>query len=129
MTRPRSAAAARDPAPGPPGTTSQATIQCRSSPALQTRRAAVYALDQVPAMSDSTNLRKKVREFPTTPGVYLMKDARGRVIYIGKAVNLRSRAGSYFRKAAELDPRTADMVRAVRDVDFIAADSEVDALL
>ena len=43
---------------------------------------------------------EKVRSFPQTPGVYLMKDEAGRVIYIGKAKNLRSRAGSYFLKAA-----------------------------
>lgn len=72
---------------------------------------------------------EKVREFPTTPGVYLMKDDRGRVIYIGKAVNLRSRAGSYFTKAAAVDRRTADMVREIRDIDFVPCDSEVDALL
>ena len=41
---------------------------------------------------------EKVKQFPTTPGLYLMKDAQGRVIYIGKAKNLRSRAGSYFHK-------------------------------
>jgi len=73
--------------------------------------------------------REKVRQFPTTPGVYLMKDAAGRVIYVGKAVNLRSRASSYFTKAAATDFRTADLVRAIRDIDFIPADSEVDALL
>jgi excinuclease ABC subunit C len=73
--------------------------------------------------------RKKVREFPTTPGVYLMKDAAGRVIYVGKAVNLRSRASSYFAQAAADDRRTADLVRAICDIDFIATDSEVDALL
>ena len=73
--------------------------------------------------------REKVRQFPTTPGVYLMKDARGRVIYIGKAVNLRSRAGSYFTKAAAIDRRTAELVREICDLDFIATDSEVDALL
>ncbi|MCA9082378.1 MAG: GIY-YIG nuclease family protein, partial [Planctomycetaceae bacterium] len=44
--------------------------------------------------------REKVRKFPTSPGVYLMKDAQGRVIYVGKAVNLRSRAGSYFTAIA-----------------------------
>jgi excinuclease ABC subunit C len=79
--------------------------------------------------SDPPDPREKVRQFPTTPGVYLMKDAKGRVIYIGKAVNLRSRAGSYFTKAAAIERRTADLVREIRDIDFIPADSEVDALL
>ncbi|MSR57352.1 MAG: excinuclease ABC subunit UvrC [Planctomycetaceae bacterium] len=79
--------------------------------------------------SSEPDPREKVRDFPTTPGVYLMKDDRGRVIYLGKAVNLRSRASSYFNKAAALDRRTADLVREIRDIDFIAADSEVDALL
>lgn len=73
--------------------------------------------------------REKVRTFPTTPGVYLMKDARGRVIYIGKAVNLRSRAGSYFSKLAAEDRRTADLVPEIKDIDYLEADSEVDALL
>ena len=72
---------------------------------------------------------RKVREFPQTPGVYLMKDAAGRVIYVGKAKNLRSRAGSYFLKAAALDRRTADLVQEIRDIDYLEADSEVDALL
>ena len=71
----------------------------------------------------------RVREFPQTPGVYLMKDAVGRVIYVGKAKNLRSRAGSYFLKAAAGERRTADLVREVADVDFLEAESEVDALL
>jgi excinuclease ABC subunit C len=71
----------------------------------------------------------KVRQFPTTPGVYLMKDAAGRVIYVGKAKNLRARAGSYFLKAAAEERRTADLVREIHDIDFLAADSEVDALL
>jgi excinuclease ABC subunit C len=71
----------------------------------------------------------KVREFPQKPGVYLMKDAAGRVIYVGKAVNLRSRAGSYFLKAAAEEHRTADLVREIADIDFMESDSEVDALL
>ena len=84
-----------------------------------------------PSQIDPKDLdpREKVRQFPTTPGVYLMKDARGRVIYVGKAVNLRSRASSYFNKAAAVDFRTADLVRQIRDIDFIPADSEVDAIL
>jgi excinuclease ABC subunit C len=78
---------------------------------------------------DRSLAAEKVRSFPTTPGVYLMKDAAGRVIYVGKAKNLRARAGSYFLKAAEQDRRTADLVREIRDIDFLEAESEVDALL
>ncbi len=80
-------------------------------------------------MATEPDPREIVRQFPCTPGVYLMKDAAGRVIYVGKAVNLRSRAASYFTKAAAVDFRTADLVREIRDIDFIPADSEVDALL
>jgi excinuclease ABC subunit C len=71
----------------------------------------------------------KVRTFPTTPGVYLMKDSAGRVIYVGKAKNLRARAGSYFLKAAAEERRTAELVREIHDIDFLDAESEVDALL
>ena len=56
---------------------------------------------------DNSLAAEKARSFPQTPGVYLMKDAAGRVIYVGKAKNLRARAGSYFLKAAAEDPRTA----------------------
>ena len=59
----------------------------------------------------------------------MRKDRAGRVSYVGKANNLRSRAGSYFLKAAEVDRRTADLVREIRDIDYLEADSEVDALL
>lgn len=71
----------------------------------------------------------KVREFPHSPGVYLMKDGAGRVIYVGKAKDLRNRAGSYFLKAAAEDRRTAELVREIADIDFLEAESEVDALL
>src|SRR6516162_6030332 len=71
----------------------------------------------------------KVKQFPPSPGVYLMKDAQGRVLYVGKARNLRNRACHYFSKAAAEDMRTADLVKLIADIDFVAADSEVDALL
>ena len=71
----------------------------------------------------------KVREFPQVPGVYLMKDIKGRVIYVGKAKNLRSRAGSYFSKTAAEEYRTRDWVGEIADADFIECESEVDALL
>src|SRR5262245_42724914 len=71
----------------------------------------------------------KVKEFPLGPGVYLMKDEQGRVLYVGKAKNLRNRAGHYFTKIAAEDQRTADLVKLIADIEFVEADSEVDALL
>jgi excinuclease ABC subunit C len=58
-----------------------------------------------------------------------MKDSQGRVLYVGKAKNLRNRAGHYFTQAAAEDRRTADLVKVIADVDFVEAESEVDALL
>src|SRR4051794_34741055 len=72
---------------------------------------------------------EKVRLFPGAPGVYLMKDAQGRVVYVGKAKNLRSRAGSYFQKGSAEDRRICDWIGEVADIDYLSADSEVDALL
>ena len=80
-------------------------------------------------LSPFESAAKKVRTFPQAPGVYLMKDAAGVVIYVGKATNLRSRAGSYFLKAALEDSRTANWVREIADADFVECESEVDALL
>jgi excinuclease ABC subunit C len=71
----------------------------------------------------------KVRAFPPAPGVYLFKNQAGIVIYVGKATSLRSRAGSYFLRAAADDPRTGPWVKEIWDADFIECDSEVDALL
>ena len=63
---------------------------------------------------------------PTGPGVYLFRDAQGRVIYVGKAKSLRSRVSNYF--GPELHPRTAAMAEAAADVEFIVTDSEIEAL-
>ena len=72
---------------------------------------------------------EKVKQFPAKPGVYLMKDSQGRVLYVGKAKNLRNRASHYFTKAAAEDMRTADLVKVIADVDFVEAETEVDAIL
>ncbi len=72
---------------------------------------------------------EKVKAFPTSPGVYLMKDATGVVIYVGKAKNLRSRAGSYFQSTAAREARTADWLHEIADIDYLECESEVDALL
>ena len=71
----------------------------------------------------------KVKSFPQTPGVYLMKDAAGVVIYVGKAKNLRSRANSYFQRTAENEIRTSYWIHEINDIDFLECESEVDALL
>lgn len=72
---------------------------------------------------------EKVKTFPEFPGVYLMKNEAGAVIYVGKAKNLRSRAGSYFLSTAKDDPRINYWIHEVKDIDYIQTKSEVDALL
>ena len=78
-------------------------------------------------------LREKIAAFPKTPGVYLMKDRDGLVLYVGKARELRSRVGSYFQDSADLfntrGPEIAHMATLVADIDFLDCETEVDALL
>lgn len=81
------------------------------------------------ALTPFESAAAKVKTFPHKPGVYLMKNQAGVVIYVGKATNLRSRAGSYFLKAAAEEQRTANWIGEIADVDFIVCESEVDALL
>jgi excinuclease ABC subunit C len=78
---------------------------------------------------DHDALMEKIRSLPKTPGVYLMKDALGRAIYVGKAVSLRNRVGQYFQPSADLGPRKEQMLAEIADVEFLPAESEVDALL
>lgn len=66
---------------------------------------------------------------PTTPGSYQFKDAEGRVIYVGKAKNLRSRLANYFADPRTLAPRTAQMVATARSVEWIEVRNEVEALV
>lgn len=86
-------------------------------------------MSDAPPPADNLKPREKVKEFPTAPGVYFLKDGQGRVLYVGKAKNLRNRTSHYFTQAALEDPRTADFVPKISDVDFLAAETEVDALL
>ena len=74
-------------------------------------------------------LAEKAKALPKSPGVYLMKDDKGRVIYIGKAASLRDRVSSYFQPATKLEQRKAGLRDDVADFDFIQTDSEVEALL
>lgn len=78
-------------------------------------------------------LREKISRFPKSPGVYLMKDPAGRVLYVGKARDLRARVSSYFQDSADLlssrGPEIAHMAALVTDIDFLDCETEVDALL
>ncbi|MCR5718259.1 MAG: excinuclease ABC subunit UvrC [Oscillospiraceae bacterium] len=74
-------------------------------------------------------LREKTAQLTTSPGVYLMKNAQGGIIYIGKAKNLHNRVSSYFRLGADHLPKVARMVSHVHDYDFIVTGSEYEALL
>jgi len=74
-------------------------------------------------------LQEKLDQLPATPGVYLMKDMVGDVLYVGKAASLRSRVRSYFQPGADLHPRTRLLVERVRDLDFVIADSELEAIV
>lgn len=74
-------------------------------------------------------LQGKLVALPDRPGVYLMKDARGQVIYIGKAALLRSRVRSYFQESRARDPKTEALVGQIRDLELIVTDTELEALI
>ena len=74
-------------------------------------------------------LRDKTSKLTTSPGCYIMKDKMKKIIYIGKAKNLRNRVTSYFRKCQDHLPKVWKMVSHVYDYDFIVTDSEFEALV
>jgi excinuclease ABC subunit C len=75
------------------------------------------------------NLDDRLSRCPTEPGVYLMKDELGHVIYVGKAKSLRSRVRSYFQNAADLGVKTQHLVTKIHDIELMQTGSEVEALL
>lgn len=74
-------------------------------------------------------LSEKARTLPRTPGVYLMKNSQGLVVYVGKARSLRSRVSSYFQQSTDLGPKKQLMLEVVTDFDIIECESEWEALL
>ncbi|MCP4022943.1 MAG: GIY-YIG nuclease family protein, partial [Desulfobacteraceae bacterium] len=71
----------------------------------------------------------KYKEAPRTPGVYLMKDAKGKIIYVGKAKNLKKRLSSYFVKKLHHDPKTAALLETIKDFDVVMTSSAHEALI
>lgn len=80
-------------------------------------------------MNVSEKFKAILDSIPTKTGVYLMKDDKGNVIYIGKAINLRSRVRSYFHKSAKNDRKSAHLALNIRDIDWIIVDSELESLI
>src|SRR3954462_7006048 len=74
-------------------------------------------------------LAEKAKGLPKAPGVYLMKDDKGRVIYIGKSASLRDRVASYFQAATKVEHKKSGLLECVVDFEVIQTDSEVEALL
>ncbi len=77
----------------------------------------------------SEHLQQKLDTLPTKPGCYLYKDAKGEVLYVGKAVSLRNRVRSYFQPSANHTIRIRRLVNAVRDLEVIVVNTELEALV
>ncbi len=77
----------------------------------------------------SNLIAEQLSRFPTTPGVYLMRDAEGNILYVGKAANLHHRVRSYFGTGQKLSPKLQRMVARVADIDFFVTTSEQEALI
>lgn len=80
-------------------------------------------------MPVSDHLQGILDTLPTRPGCYLMKNASGVIIYVGKAINLRSRVRSYFHSSHDQDLKTRQLVRNIADIEWIVVDSELEALI
>lgn len=73
--------------------------------------------------------KSKLSQIPPKPGVYLFKDQKGQILYIGKAQNLKSRVNSYFQKSTALEPAKQIMIQKAKEAEYILVDSEIEALL
>ena len=80
-------------------------------------------------MEISESLQGIINNLPTKPGCYLMKNSKGDIIYVGKAINLRSRVRSYFHSSGDSSIKTLKLVRSIIDIDWIVVGSELEALI
>ena len=74
-------------------------------------------------------LEDKLSRLPDRPGVYLYKDAKAAIIYVGKAASLRNRVRSYFHESRPRDPKTDSLVQQIRDLEYIVTDNELEAMM
>ncbi len=83
----------------------------------------------MPASHLPEALQAKLKSLPTTPGCYIYRDEKAEVLYVGKAINLRSRVRSYFQSSTRPGQRIARMISRIRDLETIVVDSEIEALV
>lgn len=75
------------------------------------------------------NIDEELKKLPDEPGVYIMKDEKGEIIYVGKAINLKKRVRQYFQSSRNNSPKVNAMVRHIREFEYIIVDNEVEALI
>jgi excinuclease ABC subunit C len=75
------------------------------------------------------NLREKLQALPSTPGVYLMKDSQGHIIYVGKSKNLKNRVRSYFQNSKAHSPKVKQLVQHLKDFELLLTDTEFEAFM
>ncbi len=97
------------------------------SPQRVVRPLAVYSIEG--AMDIAQTIAARLAALPEKPGVYLMRDANNRVIYVGKAIVLRNRVRSYFHQSAGHTPKTERLVAEIADLEWIVTESELEALI
>jgi excinuclease ABC subunit C len=80
-------------------------------------------------VSSHPEFEERLRALPEQPGVYLFKDAQGKILYVGKSVSLRNRVRAYFGSPHNLDAKTRELVARIADFDIILTDNELEALI
>lgn len=89
----------------------------------------IFTKGGMPVINEDMKLENKLKRIPVSPGVYLMKDARHKVIYVGKAKNLKNRVRSYFQKNSDNRLYTEQLVQCIADIDFVLTETEKEALI
>jgi excinuclease ABC subunit C len=75
------------------------------------------------------DVKKRLQKTPASPGIYIMKDSKGKVIYVGKAKHLKNRLRSYFQDSTSLDARKTKMVKEIKSFDYVVTKNELEALV
>ena len=86
-------------------------------------------MSELPMTAEQSRQTYNPETYPGSPGVYLMKGAQGRILYVGKAISLRKRLASYFRSDDQLPDKTRVMMQKVRSIDYLCTNTEKEALL